>query len=655
METVETDWDVPHLGNDKTAYLIGLFGSGRSYINELLLQHIGERAKYFREDIRIHAGPTSMIYSGHATMRHISRFQAPPAVTGQILEAVRSGFADSIFVYRHPLDSLLTNWIWWRTYIRDMVMISGISQLYKNIDDLCADLDRDFFEFKAFAEGDPDFFAEVPGPPESPRFLSFAEFVEETELHLEAATLTLRLEDFAINPLNEFSKVVELLSVDLDLSGLLVPAPRTKPYGYQAVQEKVTRFRRFIDGLNEDTKRRIEKLGYPGPRPTASLSAKDRDSARTEAGVDASSVKSGPFSMPLIGDPALEYAHIHRYIHAIPFVEGKTVLDLGSVDGYGAQLLAGSASQVVGVYADETVVRRTRERYRRDNLEFVFSAVTNVPVSESQVFDVVTCFETIERIAQPTELLAEIKRLLKPNGILILSMCSKKTARGEETVGGNFRQHSDLDFQGFQSLLRQYFRHSRFLGQGIFAHSGMWPIGGYDSTVREYTMRREGSEFDLAGEGRRTPLYYIAIASDSELPADPGGSVLVDSGNELLLEKDRLLAESQAESENRDISLLHLGRTLAWRSLQVVQMEKGIAWLRHSLADHRKVEQRLEITLQQLGTAIWNLEEIQQSSGWKSILLIRKCRERLLPDGSLRRRVLQRIIRFVRMRCLPSP
>ena len=38
----------------KTAYVIGLFGTGRRYINELILQNIGERAKYFRDTIRFH-------------------------------------------------------------------------------------------------------------------------------------------------------------------------------------------------------------------------------------------------------------------------------------------------------------------------------------------------------------------------------------------------------------------------------------------------------------------------------------------------------------------------------------------------------------------------------------------------------------------------
>jgi len=246
-------------GNDRTAYIVGLFGSGRRYINEQMLRNIGQRAKYFRDTIRLHPGPTPMIYSGHATIRHVSSLlQYPPVMTGRIVESVRAGFADLIFVHRHPLDSLLTNWIWWRTYIRENRMIDGISQAYENTGDLCADLELNFLEFEAFAKGDPDFFAGVPGP----RFLSFPEFVEETELHLQSATLAVHLEDCMIDPVKEFSKIAEVMSVDLDVSRLCVAPPRTKPYGYLAVKDKVPRFRDFFDGLDAETKNRIEKIGY---------------------------------------------------------------------------------------------------------------------------------------------------------------------------------------------------------------------------------------------------------------------------------------------------------------------------------------------------------------------------------------------------------
>jgi len=178
---METDWDKRacessrfdidmDVGSDRTVYVIGLFGSGRSYLTELMLHNIGERGKYVRDTIRLHPGPTPMIYSGHATMKYVSRAQYLPSVMTRILESVRSGFADLIFLYRHPLDSLLTNWIWWRTYLHDHRMIKGISQVYKSSDDLCADLEKNFVE--SFAEGDPGFFAAAPGRP----FLSFPEF-----------------------------------------------------------------------------------------------------------------------------------------------------------------------------------------------------------------------------------------------------------------------------------------------------------------------------------------------------------------------------------------------------------------------------------------------------------------------------------------------
>jgi hypothetical protein len=241
----------------KTAYILGLFGTGRRYINELLLQNLGERVRYFRDTIHLHPGPTPMIYSGHATIKYISRAQELPAVMNSIMGSVRAGFADAIFIYRHPLDSLLTNWVWWRSFLHDNRSVSGIAEVYPNVDGLCADLGRNFGDFQALADGNPEFFAASPGQ----RFLSFAEYVEETELHLQAAPLALRLEDFMTDPLREFSKVAAVLSLDL-AAGSNIPPPRSKPYGYLAVRDKVPRFRNFIRELDAETKGRIERIGY---------------------------------------------------------------------------------------------------------------------------------------------------------------------------------------------------------------------------------------------------------------------------------------------------------------------------------------------------------------------------------------------------------
>jgi hypothetical protein len=119
-------------------------------------------------------------------------------------------------------------------------------------------LERNFADFQLLAEGDPEFFAASPGP----RFLSFAEYVEETELHLQSAPLALRLEDCVADPLKEFSKVAELISLDLNGNRSRIGPPRSKPYSYLAVRERVPRFRSFIDGLDAETRGRIARMGY---------------------------------------------------------------------------------------------------------------------------------------------------------------------------------------------------------------------------------------------------------------------------------------------------------------------------------------------------------------------------------------------------------
>jgi hypothetical protein len=258
-QLLASGWPVDYRGRERTAYIIGLFGTGRWYVNALILDHLGERAMYLRDAIRYHPGPTALIYSGHATLKYPSWGQSLPVLTHRLLQSVRAGHADLIFLYRHPLDSLLTNWIWLRTYIREHGRtIKGISEVYQSSDALCADLEQNFAEFRAFARGDPAFSA----PLGTPRFLSFAEFVEETMLFIDAATLSLRLEDFMIDPLREFSRMARVMAVDLDSSGLRLERPRTRPYRYKAVAEALPRFRRFIDELDAQTRERVEKLGY---------------------------------------------------------------------------------------------------------------------------------------------------------------------------------------------------------------------------------------------------------------------------------------------------------------------------------------------------------------------------------------------------------
>ena len=240
-------------GDDRTAYLNSLWGAGRQYVMDLTLRNIGNRAAHVRNGIGLYQGPTSMIHFGHSTIKYVSRAHLPPAITNRLLELVRLGFADLIFIYRHPIDSLLTNWICWRNVIRDNSLVV-ISDAYRSTDDLCAALDQNFSELKALAEGDPDFLAAISNGRRfslpkhfnisGRRFMSLPEFVEETTLFARCSTLALRLEDFAIDPAKEFSKIVEVMSADVDVSRLLLEPPITQPYRYLEVKQKVPQFQK---------------------------------------------------------------------------------------------------------------------------------------------------------------------------------------------------------------------------------------------------------------------------------------------------------------------------------------------------------------------------------------------------------------------------
>ena len=65
------------------------------------------------------------------------------------------------------------------------------------------------------------------------------------------------------------------------------------------------------------------------------------------------------------------YEHWHRYAFAMPLCHGKRVLDAACGEGYGSDLLAGVAAEVVGVDISERP-SSTRARAMRNtgNLNF---------------------------------------------------------------------------------------------------------------------------------------------------------------------------------------------------------------------------------------------------------------------------------------------
>jgi SAM-dependent methyltransferase len=86
---------------------------------------------------------------------------------------------------------------------------------------------------------------------------------------------------------------------------------------------------------------------------------------------------------------------------------GLRVVDLATGEGYGADVLAGTAADVVGVDANPEAFEHARSRYRRRNLSFERGLVEDYEGPR----DAVVFLQTIEHIHEPERLLERIVRV----------------------------------------------------------------------------------------------------------------------------------------------------------------------------------------------------------------------------------------------------
>ena len=208
----------------------------------------------------------------------------------------------------------------------------------------------------------------------------------------------------------------------------------------------------------------------------------------------------------------LELEHVHRYLQATQIVAGKSVLDIACGEGYGSLLLAASATTVTGVDISEEVIAHARERYARDNLTFLVGDCSKMPVTDHSV-DVVVSFETIEHHDQHEAMMREIKRVLRPDGCLMMSTPDRLHYSIEPDTSNPFHVKELLEDE-FKSLIRSHFRKAAFFGQRIAYGSTMFSDEGAQPSRCYWKDARSGEIFS----GNNRPLYWIALASDTDLP-----------------------------------------------------------------------------------------------------------------------------------------
>jgi SAM-dependent methyltransferase len=113
--------------------------------------------------------------------------------------------------------------------------------------------------------------------------------------------------------------------------------------------------------------------------------------------------------------------HLAVYEWIAQRVTGLRVADLACGEGYGSDVLAATAAEVVGVDANPEAFEHARLRYRRPNLRFERTLVESFDES----CDAIVFLQTIEHIADPAALLegfaalAAISYISTPNRLTL--------------------------------------------------------------------------------------------------------------------------------------------------------------------------------------------------------------------------------------------
>ena len=201
--------------------------------------------------------------------------------------------------------------------------------------------------------------------------------------------------------------------------------------------------------------------------------------------------------------------HMHRYLLTVPLVKGARVLDIASGEGFGSNILAQSAAEVIGVDISEAAILNARAKYARNGLRFEVGSVTAIPLPDHSV-DFVISFETIEHIKAHQEMLAEVRRVLRPGGVFVVST-PEKSVYTDASGHVNPFHAKELYRDEFVALLGAHFGHLRMHGQKINFGSVIVPD---DGSAPFSEIRSETGE---TAPGQLQATYMIALASD-----DPG-------------------------------------------------------------------------------------------------------------------------------------
>lgn len=213
--------------------------------------------------------------------------------------------------------------------------------------------------------------------------------------------------------------------------------------------------------------------------------------------------------------------HLAVYEWIATWVGGKRVVDMACGEGYGSDLLAGSAASVVGVDANPEAHEHARLRYVRPNLRFE----RNLVESFSEPCDAVVFLQTIEHVQDPGAILEHFKSMLAPGGAVYVSTPNLLTLAPPGAEKSDNPWHvKEYRADEFRALCEAHFdrveMHGLFHAGKLRAHELAIKLGWdrVHKTLRlskpfydRFTPAISAADFRLGGDDLDRALDFLAV------------------------------------------------------------------------------------------------------------------------------------------------